>query len=156
MAKIGRSDEKPFNPISGKLVAGLTAPVKSPLAPAAEPPARLRAVPPEAATPARVEAQAITSERLERTKRFKLTQSEEIEIDEAIQRLSSSLRLKINFSHVSRCLWQLYLRNEEAILAGVRRTVNAPRPHNADAKALALFEEQLLQAILSAVTDPPR
>lgn len=153
MAKIGRPEEKPFNPISGKVLADLTSPVKP--APPEDPPPptpiRARSAPVRPVP----EPTPIESERLERTKRFKLTQSEEIEIDEATQRLASALRKKINFSHVSRCLWQLYLRNEEAILDRVRRNVSAPRPHNADSKALAQFEEQLLVAIIGAVAASP-
>jgi hypothetical protein len=157
MAKVGPKDEKPFNPISDKVIAAVSSPV-------------VRSAPAKSRKGRRLSGQEAekfrslsvldstpepSTQKLLRTKRFKVSDAEEMDIDRAVSRLAGALRTKVNFSHVSRCLWQLYLAHEDEILDRVRRHCQLARPHNADAQALAAFEDELVQAITKAIVNDP-
>lgn len=162
MAKVGPKDEKPFNPISEKTIAAVSSPVrpddKSEVRPArgGKGRGRLGVVEPHS-LPQPEAYSEVGNQKLLRTKRFKVSDAEELDIDRAVAHLAGTLRAKVNFSHVSRVLWQLYLIHEDEILARVRKHCRQlTRPHNADAQALAAFEEELVRTITQAVVNAPQ
>lgn len=162
MAKVGPKDEKPFNPISEKTIAAVSSPVKSKTDDEVRPSKRgkgrggLEVVEPQPLPTPEAVPQTST-QKLLRTKRFKVSDAEELDIDRAVSRLAGAIRTKVNFSHVSRVLWQLYLAHEDEILDRVRKHCQKlSRPHNGDAQALAAFEEELVHAITQAVVNAPQ
>jgi len=162
MAKVGPKDEKPFNPISEKTIAAVSSPMSSKADDEARPAKRgkgrggLEVVEPQP-LPSPEPIPQTSTQKLLRTKRFKVSDAEELDIDRAVSRLAGALRTKVNFSHVSRVLWQLYLAHEDEILDRARRHCQElSRPHNGDAQALAAFEEELVRAITQAVVNSPQ
>jgi hypothetical protein len=162
MAKIGPKDEKPFNPISEKTIAAVSSPVRSGdeagVRPARRGNGRGRSGVIETQSfPTTETFSEAASQKLLRTKRFKVSDAEEMDIDRAVSRLAGTIRAKVNFSHISRVLWQLYLAHEDEILDRARKHCKQlARPHNGDAQALAAFEEELVRAITQAVVNAPQ
>lgn len=161
MAKVGPKNEKPFNPISEKTIAAVSAPVsgKEGSGDLEQSGSGRRGI--EVTSGQGFQASEASSQvhnqKLLKTKRFKVSDGEELDIDRAVSRLAGALRLKVNFSHVSRVLWQLYLRHEDEILARVRKHCQQlSRPHNGDGQALAAFEEELVREITLAVVNAPQ
>lgn len=84
---------------------------------------------------------------LRTSKRFKTTRSEAARQDHAAVRLGSKLGISIDFSKVTRALWEVYLRHEEDILKQIQSDGTWTRPANTDAVGLAELDERLAELI---------
>ncbi|MCG8408640.1 MAG: hypothetical protein MI923_25840 [Phycisphaerales bacterium] len=179
MAKFGPSETDTWNPISGDTIAALANPpakaeAKPPRQPAAKKP-DIRVIPKEPAAepesrggqtkePATVvetaPAQEVVSRqpakqsqtRLTQPIRFKVTGEQKAEIKKAIARLGATLGTDVNFSQVTRCLWELYLNHEDDVLDRFGRAGSSlRRPSNSDAQGIAQFEDAMTSIIDAAV-----
>lgn len=84
---------------------------------------------------------------LRTSKRFKTTRTEAVKQDHAAVRLGAKLGISIDFSKVTRALWEIYLRHEEDILRQVQSDGTWERPANNDAVGLAELDERLAELI---------
>lgn len=80
-------------------------------------------------------------------KRFKVSTEESAEMEQASLRLAAKLGVKIDFSKITRALWQVYLRHEEDILRNAAVGMTRGRPANDDTVGLAELDEQLAQIV---------
>ena len=81
------------------------------------------------------------------SKRFQSTRAEAAEYDMSLVRLSSAVQTRVDFSKLTRVLWQVYRRHEDDILRaadGVQLPRKAQRGNAVDAAA---FEEKLARVI---------
>lgn len=85
--------------------------------------------------------------RLDMTKRVKMTREEAARLDAASMRLASSLGIRVDFSKISRALWDIYLRHEEDILRNVSEDEQWHRPANSEAAKLAELDEKIAKLI---------
>jgi hypothetical protein len=174
MAKIGSQEELGFNPFGRGTIANAAKPIvrkgvqpnafetsvatveREVEVPFPEPPAR--EAPPridKTVTEPRKATSLATA--LETTVRFKLYENEKREIETAVKRLAGQLHTEVNFSNICRCLWQLYLDNEDDILDRFRRTHESlKRPANNDLQAIAEFEERLSKIIHDGIISAAR
>lgn len=83
------------------------------------------------------------SQTLDRTKRLKTTAEEALRWERSAMRLGAALGARVDFSKLTRALWEVYLRHEEDILKNVPEDGNWQRPSNSDAVGLAELDEQL-------------
>lgn len=81
------------------------------------------------------------------TKRFKTTQSEALKHDQAALRLGARLGISVDFSKLTRALWEIYLQNEDDILKQLQGVGGWKRPANNDPVGLAELDERLAEAI---------
>lgn len=84
---------------------------------------------------------------LRTTKRFKTTRGEALKHDQAAVRLGSKLGISVDFSKVTRALWEIYLQHEDDILKNVPVGENWERPSNNDPVGLAELDERIAQLI---------
>jgi hypothetical protein len=77
------------------------------------------------------------------TKRVKTSAEEAKRLDHAAMRLGAALGVRIDFSKITRALWEVYLRHEEDILRNVPDDLSWGRPSNNDAVGLAELDEQI-------------
>jgi hypothetical protein len=77
------------------------------------------------------------------TKRVKTSMEEAKRLDHAAMRLGAVLGVRVDFSKITRALWEVYLRHEEDILRNVPGDISWDRPSNSDAVGLAELDEQI-------------
>lgn len=176
MVKYARGEEKPFDPISNKVLTAIASPVgpapeqqpdesTAPALPQAEAkpeksleptpaqarsaPERLRVVPGK--RPAQKQRVPVTakSERLSRAVKCLFTPSEEQELRALVVRLAGEAKFSLSLSHLLRPYFELLLHCEEQLSAEIRRA-GLSRPIN-EKTAIALFESQLAEVIHSAL-----
>jgi hypothetical protein len=183
MVKFAKGEEKPFDPISNKLLSAIATPPQdeapSPApsesaaadrAPAAssaeaeksaEPKREPAKKPPgRAKKPAskRPELRVLTKnpprgEQLTRAVKCLFTPSEEQELRAMVARLAYESGTKLTLSHLMRPYFDLLLHCEEHLSQELRRA-GLSRPLN-DKTALALFERQLAEVIHGALRKAP-
>jgi hypothetical protein len=171
MVKFAKPDEKPFDPISNKLLSAIaTAPEQAEEPPPAPPepdpppagPKREPAKPaPERGkrAPAKRPALKVLTkqggkpERLDRTVKCLFTPSEDQELRAMVARLASEAGTKLTLSHLIRPYFDLLLHCEDQLSEELRRA-DVSRPVN-DKTALAMFEQQLAEVIHSALRKAP-
>jgi hypothetical protein len=170
MVKFARPDEKPFDPISNKLLSALANPPQqenpSPAPPgsdvaAAEPGREPAKPPPE--RPKRDSSRRPTlkvltkqggkAERLDRTVKCLFTPSEDQELRAMVARLATEAGTKLTLSHLMRPYFDLLLHCEDQLSEELRRA-EVSRPVN-DKTALAMFEQQLAEIIHTALRKAP-
>lgn len=162
MAKIGSPEQDAFNAISAQVVAEVARPfTKKTENRRASRPAQLSVIvpkpkidqpPPEPHEEEPASGDATSDVALEHTVRFKLFEHEKQDVRHAVRRLAELLGTEVNFSNVSRCLWQLYMNNENEILDRFRRSRSSlKRPANNDLHALTAFEEAITKTIQAAI-----
>ena len=88
-----------------------------------------------------------SASQLQITKRFKTTRREAAELDAASIQLGAALGVSVDFSKVTRALWDIYLRHQEDILRNVPDDETWERPANNDAVGLAALDERLADLI---------
>jgi len=88
-----------------------------------------------------------TTNSLATTKRFKTTRDEALKVEAAAARLGGQLGLSMDFSKVTRALWDVYLRHEEDILRNIPAGEYWKRPSNSDALGLAELDERVADLI---------
>lgn len=94
-----------------------------------------------------------------KAKRFLATMDELRRFDRAAVRLSAQLGIKVDFSKLSRALWEVYLRNEDDILRNVPEDETWEMPPTADQLGQAKLEEKLVGVLntgLLAASHRPR
>ena len=171
MVKFAKGEEKPFDPISNKLLSAIAnppqeeppspAPSAEPVAAASEPtpePAQKPAGRPKKRPPKRPELKLITKqpgrgEQLTRAVKCLFTPSEEQELRAMVARLAYEAGTKLTLSHLMRPYFDLLLHCEEQLTEELRRA-NLSRPLN-DKTALAYFERQLAEVIHGALRKAP-
>lgn len=84
---------------------------------------------------------------LQTTKRFKTSKQEGLELDAAAVKLGAALGVSVDFSKVTRALWDVYLRHQEDILRNVPEGELWERPANNDAAGLAELDQRLADLI---------
>ncbi len=172
MVKFAKPDEKPFDPISNKLLSAIAnppqreeeAPPPAPPEPAAagaererEPakttPGPAKRAPSKRPAP-RVQAKrGGKPERLDRTVKCLFTPSEDQELRALVARLAAEAGTKLTLSHLMRPYFDLLLHCEEQLSEELRRA-EVSRPVN-DKTALAFFERQLAEVIHNALRKAP-
>lgn len=80
-------------------------------------------------------------------KRFKVSTEESAQMEQASLRLAAKLGVKIDFSKITRALWQVYLKHEEDIVRNAAVGMTRDRPANDDAVGLAELDEQIAQIV---------
>jgi hypothetical protein len=169
MVKFAKGEDKPFDPISNKLLSAIaSAPQAEPspappddasAAPEVEPespkksPKRSRKAPSKPPTLKVLTSQAGRGERLTRVVRCLFTPSEERELRAMVARLASEAGTSLNLSHLIRPYFDLLLHCEEQLAQELRKG-GITRPLN-DKTALALFERQLAEVIHNALKKSP-
>lgn len=159
MAKFAPQDEKPFNPITDKLLQAVsgaapvtTADTGEELVPIRRPrEAPSKVVPLQ--TSATEYAEYENAERLTRQMRYQATPTEEIETKEFLRRLSLAAGTSLTHSNLMRSCRDLLLQVEEKLVDELRRA-KLRRPIN-DKHAIARFEARLTEAIRAAVRQNP-
>jgi len=84
---------------------------------------------------------------LQTTKRFLTTRREASDLDAAAIKLGAALGVSVDFSKVTRALWDVYLRHQEDILRNVPDDEIWERPANNDAAGLAELDQRLADLI---------
>ena len=171
MVKFAKPDEKPFDPISNKLLSAIANPTRQEEEPSPAPPESddAAAVPnrehvektPERsrrASSKRPTLQVLAkqggkAERLDRTVKCLFTPSEDQELRAMVARLATEAGTKLTLSHLMRPYFELLLHCEDQLSEELRRA-EVSRPVN-DQTALALFERQLAEVIHSALRKAP-
>lgn len=95
-----------------------------------------RTEPPKALKPPESSALAMV-------KRFKTSREEARQLDMAAVRLGARLGVRLDFSKLTRALWDAYLRHEDDILRNVPDDEIWERPSNGDAVGLADLDKRL-------------
>ena len=159
MAKFAPQDEKPFNPITDKLLQAVSGaaptttddageallPVRTPR----EAPAKVVHLQP----PTMEEAEYENTERLTRQMRYQATPTEERETKEFLRRLSLAAGTSLTHSNLMRACRDLVLQVEEKLVDELRHA-HLRRPIN-DKHAIARFEARLTEAMRIAVRQNP-
>jgi len=155
MAKVGPKDTgqyDPFNMISESLTA-----LKEPEAPIAQqakaaaetpkPQTKDISVSEEVPVPEKKTRKVSRESSLTSVKRFMTTRSEAVKLERAAVQLGARLGISVDFSKLTRALWDTYLRHEEDILRNVPDDEYWERPANNDPVALAELDERLADLI---------
>ena len=159
MAKFAPKDEKPFNPITDKLLQAVsgttptrTADTVEELLPVTRPrEASSKVVPLQ--TRAMEYAEYENAERLTRQMRYQATPTEELETKEFLRRLSLAAGTSLTHSNLMRACRDLLLQVEDRLIDELRGA-KLRRPIN-DKHAIARFEARLTEAIRAAVRQNP-
>lgn len=162
MAKFAPQDEKPFNPITDKLLQAVSGTVPPTTAEDPEetetlPASRLRY---ETLSPVRPQQPLVEDnpaqervERLTRQMRYQATPTEEMETKELLRRLSLAAGTSLTHSNLMRACRDLVLQVEEKLVEELRRA-KLKRPIN-DKHAIARFEARLTETIRAAIRQNP-
>ena len=145
-------DEAPKIPAPGNDQATTTErrPVKPP-APAKKKTASERRSEPKKKRPAAggggEEAKGRRAEPSKTTKRFLTTREEAALYEKAAMRLGAQLGISVDFSKLTRALWECYLKHEDDIIRNVPEGEEWRRPSNSDGVGLAELDEQLTDLV---------
>jgi hypothetical protein len=172
MVKFAKPDEKPFDPISNKLLSAIANPPhqedeepspapSEPIADAAEPkrespkktPGRSKRGSSKRPTLKVLTKQSGKAERLTHPVKCLFTPSEDQELRAMVARLAMEAGTKLTLSHLMRPYFDLLLHCEDQLTEELRRA-DVSRPVN-DKTALAMFERQLAEVIHSALRKAP-
>lgn len=82
-----------------------------------------------------------------KAKRFLATPEEGMRFEQAAMRLSAELGVTLDFSKVTRALWEIYLRHEDDILRNVPSDEVWIRPSNNDALGMAELDDRLARLL---------
>ena len=171
MVKFAKPDEKPFDPISNKLLSAIANPPQPEEEPSPAPPELVSPAPEPKREPAKkpperskrastkrptlkvLTKQSGKAERLDRTVKCLFTPSEDQELRAMVARLATEAGTKLTLSHLMRPYFDLLLHCEDQLSEELRRA-DVSRPVN-DKTALAMFERQLAEVIHSALRKAP-
>jgi hypothetical protein len=181
MVKYAKGEDKPFDPISNKVLSAIASPVPPPRgetgkeatplaplqdeekpetppeprrAPAKQAPERLRVVNGKRSAKKRRVPVTPKSERLSRAVKCLFTPSEEQELRALVGRLGTEAKVSLGLSHLMRPYFELLLHCEGELATELRRA-GLTRPIN-DKTAIALFESLLAEAIHAALRKSPQ
>src|SRR5215831_6177225 len=159
MAKFAPKDEKPFNPITDKLLQAVSGAAPAPTDDVSEVllPVRKPLEVPSKVVPLQTSATEYAEyeheERLTRQMRYQATPTEELETKEFLRRLSLAAGTSLTHSNLMRACRDLVLQVEEKLVDELRRA-HLKRPIN-DKHAIARFEARLTEVIRTAVRQNP-
>lgn len=183
MVKFAKGEEKPFDPISNKLLSAIASPPQegtepqnievevvrdqpspAPLLPdaaaddakrqpAKKSPERPRKRPQKSPTLKVLTKPSGQPERLDRVVKCLFTPSEDQELRAMVARLAQESGTKLTLSHLMRPYFDLLLHCEEQLTEELHRA-NISRPIN-DKTALAYFERRLAEVIHNALRKAP-
>lgn len=183
MVKFAKGEEKPFDPISNKLLSAIASPPQegvepqnievevvrdtpspAPLLPdaaaddakrqpAKKSPERARKRPQKSPSLKVLTKPSGQPERLDRVVKCLFTPSEDQELRAMVARLAQESGTKLTLSHLMRPYFDLLLHCEEQLTDELHRA-NISRPIN-DKTALALFERRLAEVIHNALRKAP-
>lgn len=123
------------------------------MGPVAVPPAPAVSVPPPAPVPQRMGKPAIALEKLTAQNKFLTTPREKLELDRLAAHLSGALGTSVKPSQIIRACLNLLLRAEYEIMRRAERQPPIKRPSNAEAVALAEFDQMLAEILSYAFRD---
>jgi len=157
MAKFASGDEKPFSPISQKLIDAASGPGRPQPEPddrreEASKVVRMRAATSEGRQVNRIEPApsesgsetpevAAEQERLTKTMRYHVSPTEKEDTEEFIRRLSAAAKVNLTHSNSMRACRDILFQVEERVISELNRA-KLRRPIN-DKSAIAFFEAQL-------------
>lgn len=172
MVKFAKPDEKPFDPISNKLLSAIATPPQAeeeppspappePTADAPEPKhesakkkaQRSRRAPSKRPTLKVLTKQSHQPERLTHAVKCLFTPSEDQELRAMVARLAMEAGTKLTLSHLMRPYFDLLVHCEDQLAEELARA-ELSRPVN-DKTALAFFEQKLAEVIHSALRKAP-
>ncbi len=172
MVKFAKPDEKPFDPISNKLLSAIANPPQmeevapSPAPPELvpdEPESKTESSPKKAQRPKKVSGkrpnlkvlpkQSDKPERLTHAVKCLFTPSEDQELRAMVARLAAQAGTKLTLSHLMRPYFDLLVHCEDHLGEELARA-ELSRPMN-DKTALAHFEQKLAEVIHSAMRKAP-
>jgi|GEM_PF-3213210 len=81
------------------------------------------------------------------TKRFLTTREEAARFEKAAMRLGAELGISVDFSKLTRALWECYLKHETDVVRNVTQEEEWRRPANSDGVGLAELDEQLTELV---------
>ena len=81
------------------------------------------------------------------TKRLLTTREEAARYEKAAMRLGAELGISVDFSKLTRALWECYLKHETDIVRNVPQGEEWRRPSNSDGVGLAELDEQLTELV---------
>lgn len=84
-----------------------------------------------------------TASEPKKPKKFLTTDDEAKKFDKAAMRLGAELGISLDFSKLTRALWEVYLRHEPDIVRNAPTDVEWKRPQNSDTVGLAELDERL-------------
>jgi len=159
MAKFAPTDEKPFNPITDKLIQSVSGATQRTTGDEGEELQTARR--PRELQPQVVPIQVFTeehpeqesAERLTRQMRYQATPTEERETKEFLRRVSLAAGTSLTHSNLLRACRDLLIQVEEKLGEELRRA-KLRRPIN-DKHAIARFEARLTEVIRTAVRQNP-
>lgn len=161
MAKFARSDEKPFNPLSRKLIDDATGVTGQPVQHAQEQAQRTNVVPLissiENHTQQGREDQSLEIEtaedQLTESMRYRVSRIERKEIEKFIQRLSDAANVNLTHSNLMRACRDILFQAEDRLVAELKKT-KLKRPMN-DRRALTIFEARVAEILHTAIRQTP-
>lgn len=181
MVKYAKGEDKPFDPISNKVLSAIAAPIEATVdadAPPAllqdeeVPEARPEPKPESKPAPSRSSSErgrglkekrpvpkrrvpvTAKSERLSRVVKCLFTPTEEQELRALVGRLATEAKFSLTLSHLIRPYCELLAHCEEQLTSEIRRA-ELTRPIN-EKTAIALFEALMAEAIHSALKKSPQ
>jgi hypothetical protein len=81
------------------------------------------------------------------TKRMKTSRSDASQFDAAAMKLGATLGVSVDFSKLTRALWEVYLRHQEDVLKNVPEGQLWERPPNSDTTALTELDDRIADLI---------
>lgn len=169
MAKFASGEQKPFSPISQKLLDAVSGPGQPQPEPAdmhedTAKVVRMRSVGQESlkvnstelvSSESRPEVTegAVEQERLTRAMRYHVSPSEKEDTEELIRRLSAAAKVTLTHSNIMRACRDILFQVEERMISELTRA-KLRRPIN-DKRAIAFFESRLTDIIRTAIRQSP-
>ncbi len=151
----GPSVVVPIAAAAPHIVTPMPSPVADPpreMGPVAVPPPQPAAATP-ATAPHRMGKPAIALEKLTAQNKFLTTPREKLELDRLAAHLSGALGTSVKPSQIIRACLNLLLRAEYEIMRRAERQPPVKRPSNAEAVALAEFDQMLAEILSYAFRD---
>jgi hypothetical protein len=160
MAKFAEKEEKPFSPISHKLIDAISAPPKP--QEVEEEPAQTKVVemrPQGDSSPRREPPPEhseetepfVSEERLTRMMRYMVSDEEKKDIEEFLHRLSQAAEVNLTHSNIMRACRDVLFQAEEQLVIELTRA-KLKRPIN-DKRAIAFFESRLSEIIQKSIRE---
>ena len=161
MAKFARPDEKPFNPLSRKLIDEATGVTEQPVEHTKEQEKRTNVFPLtpsiEDHTQQDREAHSLEIEtaedQLTESMRYRVSRIERKEIEKFIQRLSDAANVNLTHSNLMRACRDVLFQAEDRLVTELEKT-KLKRPIN-DRRALTIFEARLAEILHTAIRQNP-
>lgn len=144
MAKRVTPGERPYNPVNEGLVRSV---MSEKVEQAPQPAFHLAKPNPQE----RTQARSATIERLEREKRFLVTESEDSRLNRLVGDLAVELGTPVKLSHLVRGALRMLMDTSDQIIDAARGAPPLQRPANGDLPALADFEHKISMVLKKGI-----